>query len=147
MFDTCNIVNVSEESKLTSTEIGNRLELFGFSHRTIYKSLDQLKPYNVIEVFKLEDISISICHTLKPKFYLYPELIMTFHLCQFASYYSFKKFIEDVFGEYADYILNKAEVIRLDFCIETNDFTYNQYQTNFRRKYTQKKSMKFYGKH
>ena len=142
MFDTTKIDASDLLFRLSNEEIKNRFLGYGFSHKVFYNSLISDKPYNVIETFKLDDIVISFWHSLKSKYVSYPQMIITFHLSQFASFKSFKNLVQDIFQEHSDCILNESRIIRLDFCIEVTDIEYGHFVTNFRRKNVQTKNFR-----
>lgn len=145
MFDTIKLALDPYESKFTSFDVRHYLQLQGFKVKRYEQYFDDSKPYAFIESYTKGNIKVGLCAQRRPMYYTYPHMILTIHLSHFSCFNEFINFIKEAYGEFADYILTKAELIRVDCCFETTDTTLERVFTNFRRKYVNKKNHRVYG--
>lgn len=145
MFDTLKLDIDMFHSKLTPFEVRYQLNHQGFRTKHHDYTYDDNRPYSRIENHTKGYIKVGVCYSRRPEYYTYPEMILTFHLSHYDSFNAFVEFVGGAFQEQADYILNKAEIIRLDCCFETQDVKIERIHTNFRRKYAHGKNHRVYG--
>lgn len=145
MIDTIGIgINrsVAEADNLILAELVTIIELNAIKGKF---SVNPNRTYSIVKSFKFKGKHICIRYFKTIRAYCIPDYQITIHLSQFKNWSSFKKWFHQLVGKFFKLLMTKADIFRLDCCLETQIWDLMNVFHNVNRKYASIKNVKYYG--